>query len=70
MTLRMFLLSILSGSIALGPAIFAAMEYLEVGQTLASKTKRLVVAGLAGLLGVGAWWLALALGYIDACRLD
>jgi len=66
MSLRLFLLSILSGSFALGPAIFAAMEYLEIGQNLAPKVKRLAVAGLAGVLGVGAWALALGLGYIEA----
>ena len=61
----MFLLAILSGSFALGPAIFMAMEYLEVGQQLPPKTKRLVVAALAGWIGVGAWAMALWLGYIE-----
>jgi hypothetical protein len=61
----MFLLAILSGSFALGPAIFVAMEYLEIGQQLAPKMKRLAVAALAGLIGVGAWALALWLGYIE-----
>jgi hypothetical protein len=65
LTLKMFLLAILSGSFALGPAIFAAMEYLEVGQNLAPKWKRLAVAGLAGLFGVSAWAMALWLGYIE-----
>ena len=65
MTLKMFLLAILSGSFALGPAIFMAMEYLEIGQQLSPKMKRLAVAALAGLIGVGAWAMALWLGYIE-----
>jgi hypothetical protein len=39
------------------------MEYPEIG--LAPKTKRLLVAGLSGIVGVGAWAAALWLGYIE-----
>lgn len=66
MTLRMFLLSILTGSFALGPAIFLAMEYLEFRKRLVPKHRRLLVAGLSGVIGIGVWTLARWLGYIDS----
>jgi hypothetical protein len=62
----MFLLSILWGAFGIGPAVYGVMECLEIGQRLAPKMKRLLVATLSGLVGIGAWAAALWLGYIEA----
>lgn len=65
MSLRDFLLAILSGSFAIGPSIFLALEHLLWFARIAPQYKRWVVAVTSGLLGVLAWALALWLGYIE-----
>lgn len=63
MSLRDFLLSVIGGSFAIGPAVYAAIEYFNVFQTMQPKPKRLTVAAVSGALGLAAWGLAVALGY-------
>lgn len=66
MTLRDFLVAILSGTIALGPVVYAIIEHFALFQAMEPKYKRLTVASVAGLLGLLAWGLAVALGYQPA----
>lgn len=66
MTLKLFILAILSGSIALGPAIYTAFEHVQwLKCSIPDDYKRVVVAAVSGLLGIGAWALALWLGWIE-----
>lgn len=66
MTLKLFIMAILSGSFALGPALYAAFEYLQwFKANISDEYKRVAVAVLAGVLGIGAWALALWLGWVN-----
>ncbi len=66
MTLRLFVLAILSGSVALGPAIYALFEYVQwLKCNVPNDYKRVTVAVVSGLLGIGAWALALWLGWVE-----
>lgn len=65
MTLKDFILSILAGSFALGPIIFAACERIAAFGQLNAEAKRWVVAAASGIVGVAAWAIALWLGYVD-----
>lgn len=66
MTLKLFIMAILSGSLALGPALYAAFEYVQwFKANISDDYKRLAVAVLSGGLGIGAWALALWLGWIE-----
>ena len=64
MSLASFLTSVLTGTLALGPAVFAVFEYLGLAASLAPERKRFVVAVVAAVLGVGTWSLAVNLGYV------
>jgi hypothetical protein len=64
MQLKDFLLSIIGGSVALGPAIFYALNRIELFVALKPEYKRWVVAVAAGVLGVAAWGTAVLLGYV------
>lgn len=66
MTLKDLLLSMLSGSAGIGPAVYLACEYIPFMKRVDPEWKRWIVAGLSGLLGVGAWALALWLGYVPS----
>lgn len=66
MTLKLFVLAILSGSIALGPAVYALFEYVRWFRlTIPDEQKRLAVAVMSGVLGIGAWALALWFGWVE-----
>lgn len=54
MSLRDMLLSMLSGGIALGPVVFAIFEYFNLGTSVPLRWKRVLVAVVAGALGVSA----------------
>jgi len=64
MTLSDFLTSILSGSFALGPAVFFAVEYLKIFQNIPSDRKRIVVAVICGVLGVVTYGVAITVGVL------
>lgn len=66
MTLQAFLAAVLSGSIAMGPLVYALIEYAGVGSTLAPHWKRVAAAVLSGIVGICAWAVSFALGYISA----
>jgi hypothetical protein len=64
-TLKDFLLAILTGSFGIGPVIFVAFERMAWFSQVSDEYKRWVVAGASGVLGVAAWGLALWLGYVE-----
>lgn len=63
MTLQNFLLAILTGSFAVGPAVYMLLERLAAFARLDSEWKRWIVAGVSAMAGLGAWGLALWFGY-------
>ena len=65
MTIRDFLMAILTGTLMIGPAIFVGLERLSYFARLDAELKRWVVAVVAGVVGVAAWGLALWLGYVE-----
>ena len=65
MELRAFLLAILTGTFAIGPAIYLLLENIPQFKVIDPQYKRWIVAGLAGVLGVGAWALSLWFGYVE-----
>lgn len=64
MTLRDFLFAVLGGGFAIGPALYALVEYTGLLTRLDPRVKRVFVAAYAAELGVLAWLIAVALGYI------
>jgi hypothetical protein len=66
-TLQDFLLSVLGGSIALGPIVWAIFEKVDLFANMESLfTKRLWVAMVSGVFGLAAWGLAVFLGYLPS----
>ena len=59
MTLQNFLLAILTGSFAVGPAVFMLLERIPAFASVDPEYKRWVVAVLSGIAGLAAWALAL-----------
>ena len=65
MTLQNFLLAILTGSFAIGPAIFMLLERLPALDAIHPEYKRWIVAAASAVMGLAAWALALWLGYVE-----
>ena len=65
MTLQNFLLAILTGSFAVGPAVFMLLERIPAFASVDPEYKRWVVAVLSGIAGLAAWALALWFGYVE-----
>lgn len=64
MTLQAFLIAVLSGAIALGPAVYAAFNRVPRLKGLPCEHKRLAVAVASGALGIAVWAFAAWLGYV------
>jgi hypothetical protein len=64
MELRSVIAAVLSGSIALGPMVFALFEYTRLIDKFPLEWKRVIIAAVSGLAGVLIWEFAVYMGYV------
>src|ERR1043165_6665156 len=70
LTLKDFLLAVASGGIAIGPVLYALINYTNWLKALDPRLKRIAVIVLAGLIAVLARYLAARLGYTPDLTFD
>ena len=63
MSLQSFLIAFMSGSLALGPAVFLLFERVDTYGRVSPLARRFLVAVVCARAGTGAWALAVYLGY-------
>lgn len=65
MTLQNFLLAILTGSFAVGPAVYMLLERIPAFARVDPECKRWCAAAVSAAAGLAAWSLSLWFGYVE-----